>query len=815
MDRKHLVVPLLSGFMFLWMWMLVPQKPDITIAARADPLVPPGATVNYLVTLNNAGSKGLSVTITHTLPYSFSYLSGSTEVRAGSSLLSTADPVPSGRNLTWGPFDVPGAAYSADSHFGIHTFVQDLCLESYLDFQLDKALNLVGEGGYVKQLFYPVTGVVTQPKECWVYFVEGAYQRGLKPVIRLQGKLQGNSWLKPEADAPGDYTTVAQAFKRVVEGLPRRDGHTLYVEVWNEPELAVNWHPSPSAQEYGQFFVDVAQAIHSIGDARLKVLNGALTPGNADFTRELVAVPGFVQAFDLWAAHCYPYNHPPQYNIHDGTAAYTEFTIDSYRRELDVLANEGGRTGVKVILTETGHGLGDNLFTFEGYEAITETNRADYMVRAFRDYWAGWPELEAACPFELVDPYGHWGWMDWLYPTTDVPHAQYTAVAALPKPTPTFVASGTLAIAFQARAANEQGIYYSDIVATASNGAISPLSGAAPVIVLDVVSQSYLPVVMKSISPAAAIHPPVLERNVRPSALDFTPLIPALSSAEALRVTRLDVGPGPRRMALDPVARRAYVTRDGGQVVVVDMDKGTVLGAVYVGDDPWGVAVDPAEGRVYVTGAAGLSVIDGARVVAVVPGLDRPRDLAVDAEKRRLYVSESGADRVAVIEGSRVVAAIPVGSHPDGLALDPETGRLYVANVGDGSLSVIEDLAVVNTIQITDKPLLGLALDPVSGCLYVVHPLVPGRHVVTVIDRQGKIVDRLGGGYDRPLRGAYAVAVSPDGSSLYLADRGELLEIEVRKRALVGAVPTGAVVHSSGLAVDPVSGRVYVVDMAH
>ncbi len=805
MDRRRLVVALAPGFMFLWMWMLVPKKPDIAIIADADRRVSPGETVNYLVTLNNVGSKGVGVMITHTLPYSFSYLSGSTKVRAGSSLLSTTDPITSGRRLTWGPFDVPGAVYSTDSHFGVHTFVQDLCLESYVDFQLDKALNLVGEGGYVKQLFYPVTGVVTQPKECWVYFVEGAYQRGLKPVVRLQGKLQGNSWLEPEADAPGDYTTVAQAFRRVVEGLPRQDGHTLYIEVWNEPELSVNWHPSPSAQEYGHFFVDVAQAIHSIGDARLKVLNGGLTPGNADFTRQLAAVPGFGQAFDLWAAHCYPYDHPPEYNIHDGTAVYTEFAIDSYQRELDVLAAEGGRSGVKVILTETGHGLGDNLFAFEGYQAIAEDNRADYMVRAFRDYWAAWPEVEAACPFELVDPYGHWGWMDWLYPTTDVPHAQYTAVAALSKPASTLVASGTLTVAFQARAAHEQGVYYSDVVATASNGTIPPLSSAAPVTVLDVV---YLPAIMDCISSPAA------ERSARPSTFDFTPLTPALSWSEGLAVTRLDVGPAARRLALDPLARRAYVTRGDGQVVVVDMDQGTVLDTIYVGDDPQGVAVDPAEGRVYVAGAAGLSVIDGAQVVAVGPDLDRPRGVVVDAKRRRLYVSESGADRVAVIEGLRVVATIPVGSHPDGLALDPETGRLYVANVGDGSLSVLEDLASVNTIQVTDKPLLGLALDPVSGYLYVVHPLAPGRHVVTVLDRQGKVVDRLGGGYDRPLSGAYAVAVSQDGKSLYLADRGELLEIDVENLALTGAVSTGAVVHSFGLAVDPASGRVYVLGAA-
>ncbi|RME73877.1 MAG: hypothetical protein D6784_11100, partial [Chloroflexi bacterium] len=90
---------------------------------------------------------------------------------------------------------------------------------------------------------------------------------------------------------------------------------------------------------------------------------------------------------------------------------------------------------MKVILTETGYALGTNTFGFEGFSAINETNRADYIRSAFRDYWQNWPEVIAVTPFQMADPSGHWHAFDWINPAPPyTPHPQYTAVASLPKP---------------------------------------------------------------------------------------------------------------------------------------------------------------------------------------------------------------------------------------------------------------------------------------------------------------------------------------------------------------------------------------------
>jgi hypothetical protein len=108
----------------------------------------------------------------------------------------------------------------------------------------------------------------------------------------------------------------------------------------------------------------------------------------------------------------YPGNHPPEYNLHRGTATYTWSTIDSYRQELSILS-QYGRPQAKVFLSETGYNLGNAAFTFEGYPAIGEDNRAEYMQRAFRDDWAAWPEVIGVAPYELNDPLGRPEWQAW------------------------------------------------------------------------------------------------------------------------------------------------------------------------------------------------------------------------------------------------------------------------------------------------------------------------------------------------------------------------------------------------------------------
>ncbi|MHB0858466.1 MAG: hypothetical protein ACYC5M_12980 [Anaerolineae bacterium] len=454
----------------------------LELALMAGPSsVQAGQRLTYTLTLRNIRTlTATDVRVADTIPAGFTYVSGSTQVRSNGILVSTANPSISGQTLTWANLQVPAGRTA--SAFGMHTFVQDRCDRNYINAQLDRVRELMGPNAYVKQLFYGITQNTSGPQSCWIDFVNGCYDRGLIPVVRLGGEYGGSYWRKPYAASPGDYTAVAQAFARVVNGLPRRDGVPLYVEVWNEPNLNIEWSGAANPVEYGHFLVDVAAALRALGDSRIVILNGGLSPGgdyhHLGYIDAMAAVPGAMSAFDVWSAHPYPGNHPPEYNNHDNTAPiYPELTIDSYQLELQRLANNG-RRNVRVLLTETGYALGQNNFVFQGYAPIDEGNRADYIYRAFRDHWTRWPEVLGVCPYELVDPYGNWAVWDWLHPNWNR-HQQYSSVLGLDK-TPV-LAKGALVVTFQVQAGSAGGTFYSQVGVTTGNAGSGTWTGLAPV----------------------------------------------------------------------------------------------------------------------------------------------------------------------------------------------------------------------------------------------------------------------------------------------------------------------------------------------
>jgi uncharacterized repeat protein (TIGR01451 family) len=461
------------------------QQSAFTLGGSASPTsVAPAGRVAYEMTVDYAGSVAASgVSVTHTLPAGFRYVFGTARLLVNGVRVSSADPAISGQQLTWSGLGLPAARTA--SHYGMHTFVQDKCETNYIRYQLDRVRELMGPGAHVKQLFYGITTSTSGPNACWVEFVNGCYDRGLIPIVRLQGPFDGANWVKPPAASPGDYTDIAAAHARVVNGLPRRDGATLYVEVWNEPNLNLEWGGAANAVEYAEFLVDVAAAIRGLGDGRIKLLNGGLSPGGniapTAFIDAMATVPGALQAFDVWSTHPYPGNRPPAENIHDGTANdYADLSIDAYLIELQRLADHG-RGGLQVLLTETGYELYAQNLSFMGHPAIDESNRAAYMVQALRDYWSRWPEVLGVCPFELVDPFGAWPTWDWLYPDGRR-HAQYDAVLGLDKSP--VVAPSRLLLRFEVVASATPGIYSSQLAVTSANAGSASLLGVAPVTVV-------------------------------------------------------------------------------------------------------------------------------------------------------------------------------------------------------------------------------------------------------------------------------------------------------------------------------------------
>ncbi|MBC7233254.1 MAG: DUF11 domain-containing protein [Chloroflexi bacterium] len=485
-------------------WGKAASGPQLALSKVVSPsTVVAGGRVTYIITLTNAGNEAAEgITIRDTLPSGFAYLPGTSRITVNGVTVSTADPNISGRTLTWSKpspgFHLPSGR--SGSFYGIHTFVQSRwnpCDHGYIDYQLDRARELMGAGGYVTQLCDWIDTSWQGPLDCWKYFVNKAYDRGLTPVVRLAGASTPQFWIKPTPDPDESYSSWARAFSKVVEGLPKRDGYYLYVQIWNEPNLDFEWEGRANPAEYGRFFVDTANAIRALGDPHVVILNAPLSPGGnyyyLDYLRAmLTSVPASLWAFDVWATHPYPGNRPPSYNIHDGTASDNWAAIDLYQRELEILAQHG-RSGVKVLLTETGYELYNTYDVL--YPSINESNRADYILRAFRDYWSKWPEVIGVCPYELVDPQGIWWKWDWIG------RQQYDAVRAMDKSYAPV--SSVMRITFQATAASSAGTYYNDVAVTASNAPPLSLTRVAPVSVY-VPTPTHTPTPAQTCTPTAS-----------------------------------------------------------------------------------------------------------------------------------------------------------------------------------------------------------------------------------------------------------------------------------------------------------------------
>lgn len=329
--------------------------------------------------------------------------------------------------------------------FGIHTMIYPM---DDMDLHMDFAENLVGKGGFVKERFEPITPRTQGPASEWVEFLEQCYERELIPVVRIGGELGQNGGSRPEADEDGGYKGLAEAVKRVFKQLPMKQGVPIYVEVFNEVNLKYEWGDTPQPAEYGKCLVEISKALRSLGDERIRIMNGALSPGGDYHHLKYLSdmfrlVPESLWAFDVFASHSYPFNQPPERNLHDNTAIYRDHAIDSYLQELNVI-KKAGRENVKVMITETGYSLENNpAETFKEFPMITDENRADYIERAFRDYWAKWPELIAVIPFEMwAYQNRNWQRFDWIDLDTErdengMPtkaRLQYYRVAAMKKP---------------------------------------------------------------------------------------------------------------------------------------------------------------------------------------------------------------------------------------------------------------------------------------------------------------------------------------------------------------------------------------------
>lgn len=757
--------------------------------------------------------------LTITLPLSLTYVPGSTIAMGEGWPLENREPLINGQTLTWGPYHLPAAGNKAHNPYGIHTLMYD-CVT--LPLHLEAAKMLVGNGGYITQLFYGIDATTTGPADCVVKFVTEAYARNIIPIIRLEGHFVDGMWQAPNPGLKGDYAEVAQGFANYVAGLPRRDTNPLYIQVWNEPDLWIEWSNRPNATEYARFFVAVSNAIRRLGDARIRILSGALTPGNPSFIDQMHRVPGFKDAYDAWNSHCYPYNHPASYNRHQGTAKYPTYAIDCYLEELAVVNRY--RANVKVVISEGGYELGNNTFGFEGFPSINETNRAAYIGSAFKDYWRNWPEVIASTPFQLADTAGLWWKFDWISPAPPYPpHAQFNTVAAQIKPNGDLEPYG-FQIMFKARVDPllPPGHYPAQLAGSERDGSVITVTNAVTLTVQPPGPRYtyFFPIIY---GPARRDGPWYLEtvQAASPGTIVPTALLnpaPVTAAAPLTEAAPMTLTGQPLALALaQPVGLAAVLLADG-RLDIVDLPGRRVAHTLTLGQNPHTLVADPlTPGRVYVGLENMLVYVDlpAGQVIARRAEPGRWRGLAVDPAARRLYAADAHTERLVVFSAdlTQIISRTPLERQPDRVLFDPAHSQLYLTHPATSEVTTYNlDNNLATRSKITGGPILAAAIAPNSSRLVVLNALAPAYRGLTTLQTPWLQPIALAAGAE-PYAFKQAQTLAATSGGLLLPESSGLWQVNPDNFAVTNLTP--GLNLSAAVAVAAANdGSIYVADAA-
>ena len=191
--------------------------------------------------------------------------------------------------------------------------------------------------------------------------------------------------------------------------------------------------------------------------------------------------------------------------------------------------------------------------------------------------------------------------------------------------------------------------------------------------------------------------------------------------------TTIQVGQGPRGIALNPVTNKVYTVNYGSQdVTVIDGATGATT-AVQTGKHPWAIAVD-TEARQNLCGQRRQRQCDD------YPGGNQRRDhsgrgrdsfrCGSESRDKKGYVLSYGNDTMAVIDGTTdsVSKTVILGTHPQAIAIDAQSDQIYVANQRTASVTVIDGKTNLPVAKVDAGTIpYAFGIDPSAHLVYVAN----------------------------------------------------------------------------------------------
>lgn len=193
-----------------------------------------------------------------------------------------------------------------------------------------------------------------------------------------------------------------------------------------------------------------------------------------------------------------------------------------------------------------------------------------------------------------------------------------------------------------------------------------------------------------------------------------------------------------------------------------------------------------------------------------------PVAIAVNSDTNMLYVTNTNDDTVTVIDGdtNKIIKSIKVGSEPHVLSINQETNTIYVTNLGSNEVTVID--GTTNT-EITNIPVGDSPTDiDVNSQYNMVYVADPTSKNVTVIDGSKNIAVANISLDDSPpkYKEGIGITVNEFDNTIYVTnpDQKEVKVIDGNTRAISDTISSFYFQQPIDIDVDPVIGKVYVVD---
>lgn len=262
-----------------------------------------------------------------------------------------------------------------------------------------------------------------------------------------------------------------------------------------------------------------------------------------------------------------------------------------------------------------------------------------------------------------------------------------------------------------------------------------------------------------------------------------------------------------RALAVNSATRKVYAVDEGNNRITIFNTETNKLSTVAVGKAPDSLTVNATTGRIYVanSGDGTITVLDGKsdKVLTTLKGARHPYTIAADEGANLVYVANTFSNEISILNGvDNTIQTRPLGS-ADNIVVDSKRHRVFFLGYEDGQLRILHsDTGTVERL-VLGVHVWGMALNDVSGTLYVTR--TGDKELVAVhVDSSLK----------RFPTGSIPSAVAVDGKRdrIYVANYEDdsLTILEEPTGKVVGTIKVGH--RPQAVAVDTATNRIYVAN---